>query len=75
MEVSRDPNLLLEWRGLKFTLPLARLFAGFWLTIFVGAGCFWVILTPVSAASEQAAIAILSAITTAWIAALTRADR
>ena len=67
-----DHQVILEWRGLKVTLTLARLFAGFWLTLFIGTGCFVILLYSGNPQEEQAAIAILSSVVTAWIAALTR---
>jgi hypothetical protein len=77
MSESEGPHLtgehvILEWRGLKITLAVARLFTGFWLTILIGAGCFTVLLSSDKPAEEQAAIAILSSVVTAWIAVLTR---
>jgi hypothetical protein len=65
-------HVILEWRGLRVTLALARLFTGFWLTLFIGAGCFAILITSDKPVEEQAAIAILSAVVTAWITALTR---
>lgn len=69
---SSPDYVILEWRGLKFSYVLARLFAAFWLTVLAGGGCFWILLNPFSVAEEQAAIAILSAVVTAWISYLTR---
>lgn len=54
------------------SLTLARLFAGFWLTLFIGGGCFFILVQSTNPQEEQAAIAILSSVVTAWIAALTR---
>ena len=68
---GRD-HVILEWRGLRITLALARLFTGFWLTLFIGAGCFAILIGSDKPVEEQAAIAILSAVVTAWITALTR---
>lgn len=66
--------MILEWRGLKITLAVARLFAGFWLTLFIGSGCFIILTQSDKPAEEQAAIAILSSVVTAWITTLTRRD-
>jgi hypothetical protein len=71
-QLDPDHAVILEWRGLKVTLTLARLVAGFWLTLFIGGGCFAILLGSDKPVEEQAAIAILSSVTTAWITALTR---
>lgn len=65
-------HVILEWRGLQFTYVLARLFAAFWLSLFVMAGCFWIILAPTAQVETNAAVAILSSVVTAWISYLTR---
>ena len=70
--VPRLEHVILEWRGLKISLAVARLVCGFWLTLFIGSGCFVILTQSDKPAEEQAAIAILSSVVTAWIAALTR---
>jgi hypothetical protein len=67
-----DHDVILDWRGLKITLTLARLVASFWLTVFFAVGCFWILLVPNNSVETNAAIAILSSIVTAWITALSR---
>ena len=71
-EIDPDHAVIFEYRGLRVTLTLARLFAGFWLTVAIGGGCFAILLSSDKPVEEQAAIAILSSVTTAWITALTR---
>jgi hypothetical protein len=72
---KKDPDheVILEYRGLKITLTLARLFAGFWLTVFFALGCFWILIGNSTNIEDQAAIAILSSVVTTWITALSRA--
>jgi hypothetical protein len=70
--IDPDHTVVFVWGGLRVTLTLARMFAGFWLTILITGGCFYILVASNNPAEEQAAIAILSSVTTAWITALTR---
>lgn len=68
-----DHEVILVWRGLKVTLTVARLCIGGLLTVFFAVGCFWILLSPSGEREDQAAIALLSTIVTAWVTALARA--
>lgn len=69
--VPEDDPVILEWRGLRVTFRLARLWCLFMLSVGTLTGCFWIILAPTNAQAEQVASNIAVAVVTAWITVMT----
>lgn len=53
--------------GLVVTMQVVELFAAFVISVLVLIGCFWVILAPTDDRTEQGALAIATAVVTAWV--------
>lgn len=64
-EEERRP--ILHIGGLWVTMEVIQLAAAFVISILVLIGCFWVILAPTDDRTEQGALAIATAVVTAWV--------
>src|SRR5262245_58596536 len=71
---SDDPDpehrIVLWVGGLKLTIDVLMLSAGFLLTVFIMVGAFWVILAAGTSQNDVASFSILAGLIAAWVAAL-----
>lgn len=57
-----------EWRGFRIDHTTLTLFGQFWISLLVGGGCVWIILSPTTNnAIDNAAFALLGVVVQAWL--------